>query len=46
MARIAEEEIERINHEVSLQRLAEAHGVVLKPHGEGLARIFHESDSN
>jgi DNA primase catalytic core len=46
MARIAEEEIERINREVSVQRLAEARGVLLKPHGEDLVGLcpFHADD--
>jgi DNA primase len=36
MARIAEEEIERLKHEVSVERLAEARGVQLKRHGADL----------
>jgi DNA primase len=36
MARIPEEEIEQLKREVSLERLAEARGVVLKRHGADL----------
>lgn len=36
MARIPEEEIERLKREVSLERLAEARGVKLKRHGADL----------
>jgi DNA primase catalytic core len=36
MARIPEEEIERLKREVSLVRLAEARGIELKPHGKDL----------
>jgi DNA primase catalytic core len=36
MARIPEEEIDRLKREVSLVRLAEARGVELKPHGKDL----------
>lgn len=36
MARIPEEEIERMKREISLERLAEAKGVKLKQHGENL----------
>jgi hypothetical protein len=44
MARIREEEIERIKREISLERLAEAKGVKLKQHGENqLGRCpFHD----
>jgi len=46
MAGIAEKEIERINREESVQRLAEARGVALKPHGEDLIGLcpFHADD--
>jgi DNA primase len=48
MARIPEEEIERLKREVSVQRLAEARGVELKKHGAedlvGLC-VFHEEQS-
>ena len=44
MARIAEEEIERLKGEISLERLAEAKGVKLKKHGENLMGLcpFHD----
>jgi DNA primase catalytic core len=44
MARIPEEEIERLKREISLQRLAEAKGVKLKKHGENLLGLcpFHD----
>ena len=44
MARIADEELERIKREVSLARLAEARGVVLKKHGKDLLGLcpFHD----
>jgi DNA primase catalytic core len=44
MARIPEEEIERLKREISLQRLAEAKGVKLKRHGENLLGLcpFHD----
>ena len=44
MARIAEEEIERLKREVSLERLAEASGVKLKRHGADLIGLcpFHD----
>jgi DNA primase catalytic core len=47
MARIAEEEIERLKHEVSVERLAEARGVQLKRHGADLIGLcpFHEDHS-
>ena len=47
MARIAEEEIERLKREVSLERLAEARGVKLKRHGADLIGLcpFHEDHS-
>ena len=47
MARIAEEEIERLKREVSLERLAEARGVQLKRHGADLIGLcpFHEDHS-
>ena len=47
MARIAEEEIERLKREVSLERLAEACGVKLVRHGADLIGLcpFHEDHS-
>src|ERR1700676_3520153 len=47
MARIAEEEIERLKREVSLERLAEARGIKLKRHGADLIGQcpFHEDHS-
>ena len=44
MARIAEEEIERLKREVSIERLAEARGVKLQRHGADLIGLcpFHE----
>jgi hypothetical protein len=47
MARIAEEEIERLKHEVSVERLAEARGIELKRHGADLIGLcpFHEDRS-
>ncbi|HEY6370705.1 MAG TPA: CHC2 zinc finger domain-containing protein [Candidatus Sulfotelmatobacter sp.] len=47
MGRIAEEEIERLKREVSLERLAEARGVQLKRHGADLIGLcpFHEDHS-
>lgn len=36
MARIPDEVVERLKHEVSVQRLAEAKGIELKRHGENL----------
>jgi len=44
MARIPEEEIERLKREVSLERLAEAKGIKLKKHGENLIGLcpFHD----
>lgn len=44
MARIPEEEIERLKREVSLERLAEARGVQLKRHGADLKGLcpFHD----
>ena len=44
MARIPEEEIERLKREIPVERLAEARGVVLKPHGKDLIGLcpFHE----
>ena len=43
MARIPDEEIERLKQEVSLQRLAEARGVKLTRHGADLLGLcpFH-----
>ena len=47
MARIPEEEIDRLKREVSVERLAEAHGVRLKRHGADLIGLcpFHEDHS-
>jgi DNA primase len=47
MARIAEDEIERLKREVSLERLAEARGVKLRRHGADLIGLcpFHEDHS-
>ena len=47
MARIPEEEIERLKREVSLERLAEARGVKLKRHGADLIGLcpFHDDHS-
>lgn len=44
MARVPPEEIERLKAEISVQRLAEARGIVLKPHGKNLIGLcpFHE----
>jgi DNA primase catalytic core len=44
MARIADDELERLKREVSVQRLAEAGGVKLKQHGKELMGLcpFHE----
>ena len=44
MPRIPDAEIERLKREVSLERLAEAAGVVLKPHGADLLGLcpFHD----
>jgi DNA primase catalytic core len=47
MARIPEEEIERLKREVSLVRLAEARGIELAPHGKDLVGrcCFHSPDN-
>jgi DNA primase len=47
MARIPDEEVERLKREVSLERLAEARGVELKRHGADLIGLcpFHEDHS-
>jgi DNA primase len=47
MARIPENEIERLKREVSVQRLAEARGVQLKRHGADLIGLcpFHDDHS-
>jgi DNA primase len=44
MARIPEEEIERLKREISLERLAVAKGIKLKKHGENLLGLcpFHD----
>ena len=47
MSRIAEEELERLKYEISLERLVEARGVVLRKRGEELIGLcpFHEDHS-
>ena len=47
MARIPDEEVERLKREVSLERLAQARGVKLKRHGADLIGLcpFHEDHS-
>ena len=47
MARIPEEEIGRLKSEISLQRMAEAKGVVLRKRGDELMGLcpFHEDHS-
>ena len=44
MPRIPKDEIERLKHEISIQRLAEARGIKLSPHGKDLIGLcpFHE----
>src|SRR5690606_18456641 len=44
MARIPDEEIERLKSQISLERLAEAKGIKLKRHGENLVGLcpFHD----
>ena len=44
MARISENEIERLKRQVSVQRLAEGRGIVLRGQGENLIGLcpFHE----
>ena len=44
MARIPEHEVERLKQEISIQRLVEVQGIVLKPHGQDLIGRcpFHE----
>ena len=44
MARVPQEEIERLKAEVSIQRLAEARGITLRPHGKNLIGLcpFHD----
>ena len=44
MARIGEDEIERLKKEISIERLAEARGIALKKHGADLHGLcpFHE----
>ena len=44
MARVPDEEIERLKREVSVERLAAAKGVVLKGHGKDMMGLcpFHE----
>ena len=47
MARIAEEELTRLKCEISLERLVEARGVVLRKHGDELLGLcpFHDDHS-
>jgi DNA primase len=47
MARIPDEEVERLKREVSLERLAEARGIKLKRHGADLIGLcpFHDDHS-
>ncbi len=47
MARVPEEELERIKREVSIERLVEATGVELRRHGADLIGLcpFHEDAS-
>jgi len=47
MSRIPEEELERLDRDVSLQQLVEAHGVVLKGSGDNLLGLcpFHDDKS-
>jgi DNA primase catalytic core len=47
MARVPDEELERLKREVSVQRLAEARGIALKKHGADLTGLcpFHEDRS-
>lgn len=44
MARVSDRELERLKQEVSVQRLAEARGIKLQPHGKNLIGLcpFHE----
>lgn len=44
MPRIPEAELERLKRDVSVQRLAESRGIVLKPHGKDLIGLcpFHD----
>ncbi|MFB3906616.1 MAG: CHC2 zinc finger domain-containing protein, partial [Acidobacteriota bacterium] len=44
MVRIADEELERIKREISIERLVEASGVELRRHGADLIGLcpFHE----
>ncbi len=44
MARISDDQIERLKQEISLQRLAEGIGIVLKPCNQELRGLcpFHE----
>lgn len=44
MARIPDDQIERLKHEIALQRLAEGMGIVLKPCNQELRGLcpFHE----
>lgn len=39
MARIPDDQIERLKQEVSLQRLAERQGIALKKHGKDYLRL-------
>ncbi|GAB4270764.1 MAG: hypothetical protein Kow0029_07850 [Candidatus Rifleibacteriota bacterium] len=44
MARVSDAELERLKKEVSIQRLAEARGIKLQPHGKNLIGLcpFHD----
>ena len=44
MARISEEKLSSLKQDISLQRLAESRGIVLKPHGKDLVGLcpFHD----
>jgi DNA primase len=48
MARIPEEELERLKREVSVERLAAARGIDLKPHGTNLIGLcpFHDATTS
>jgi DNA primase len=47
LPRIAPEELERLKREISIQRLVEARGIKLKPHGKDLIGLcpHHEDHS-
>jgi|GEM_PF-4131720 len=44
MARIPDDQIERLKHEIALQRLAEGIGIVLKPCNQELLHILAQSE--